>query len=108
MMGKKTRRLNGKHHSIPRCFSRLFCDLEHFSRIDRVGLGKFGPSNKWRYDTKVKYYDEPTKRLKITAYGRGFFQDLYVFVRDNCGDVTRDYIANYFSPKINSRLEAIA
>ena len=88
-MPKQTIRLDGKKHSIPRCFENLLYDLENLAGIRNIGTGRFRARNyRTRNCVEIKYYDEHTPKMKITAHKGRFSQDFYLRVTPS----EREYI----------------
>lgn len=94
-MEKRTIRLDGKKHSIPRCFEYLFVDLEALVGVEAVGTRNFWQKGQMTNRLEIKYYDLTTHTLKINAMGYGWVQELYVRINPSKIAEIVQYIENY-------------
>ena len=95
-MPKQTILLHGRKHSIPRCFEGLLFDLEALVGLRDVGTGRFrARGHRMGNRIEIKYYDESTPKMKITAYRGRFSQDFYLRVSPSEREYVEEQIRKY-------------
>lgn len=94
---KKTIRLPGKKHSMPKCFEEALYKLESIEGIEQVGIGRFGDkgNKNYREEYQIKYYNESTRTFKITVNEKGFSQDFYLKINPLHKETIEQKVNNY-------------
>ena len=92
-----TIRLNGKKHSIPRCFVPFMKSLESkINIIENIGIGKWNKGCNREPEVKIKSYNETTRKMKVECYSEGYKQVFYVQVQPRFREEITNFITHYY------------
>ncbi|MEM0465135.1 MAG: hypothetical protein QXW97_00335 [Candidatus Pacearchaeota archaeon] len=102
---KGTIRLDGKRHRIPSSLYDFYCFLELLPGVKINGGGRFICRNYAnRFETKIQYYNDTTKTLRIKAQKGGFIMYCNLVIEPSKREEIEKAIKNYSSKK-NINLE---
>ena len=96
-MASLTTTLKGKKHRIPRCMISFLDVLSGLDGVESIGQGRFSPLKEYsrKQINKIKYYDEPTRTLKLKVNFEEFSQDFYLRVKPGERENVERFILNY-------------